>query len=60
MNKRVAALVAAMALVGGLLIMPSGGATAAGTPIPLDDATMISPTEWSRDRLSAEQQLATV
>jgi hypothetical protein len=41
MNERVAALVAAMALGGGLLIMSSGGATAAGTPIPLDDATMI-------------------
>ena len=41
MKKRVAALVAAMVPVGGLLIMPSGGATAAGTTIPFEDATMI-------------------
>jgi hypothetical protein len=41
MNKRVAALIAAMVPVGGLLIMPTGGASATRTTIPLDDATMI-------------------
>ena len=41
MKKRVTAVVAAMVPLGGLLILPSQGATATGTTIPFEDATMI-------------------
>lgn len=41
MRKRLAAVAAAIIPVAGLLLLPSGSATAARTPIPFDDATMI-------------------
>jgi hypothetical protein len=41
MKTPLAAVAAALTPVMGLLLLPSGGATAAGDPIPLDDATII-------------------